>query len=81
MITNMKTITLLLTSVVALSSAGAADDSPNAESISNQDKSFNARMELFLKELNLTDEQKPKFLAIQKNDVREMGGVPRIARR
>ena len=66
MITKMKTITLLLISVVALSSAGAADDSPNAESISNQDKSFNARMELFLKELNLTDEQKPKFLAIQK---------------
>ncbi|WP_182864735.1 Spy/CpxP family protein refolding chaperone [Rhodopirellula sp. JC639] len=62
----MKTITLLLTSVVALSSAGAADDPPNAESISNQDQAFNARMEPFLKELNLTDEQKPKFLTIQK---------------
>ncbi|MCM2369077.1 Spy/CpxP family protein refolding chaperone [Aporhodopirellula aestuarii] len=62
----MKTITLILISVVALSSAGAADDPPNAESTSRQDKTFNARMEPFLKELNLSEKQKPEFLAIQR---------------
>lgn len=61
----MKT-NLLLTLLVALCSVAAAADSPNADSTGNQNKSFNARMEPFLKELNLTEEQKPKFLAIQK---------------
>lgn len=61
---NMKTNAMFLTSLFALISVATAEDPPNADS--NQDKSFNARMEPFLKELSLTDEQKPKFLAIQK---------------
>ncbi|MEL6897738.1 MAG: hypothetical protein AAFP90_16685, partial [Planctomycetota bacterium] len=61
---NMTTISLLLTGLFAISSFAAAEDPPNADS--NQDKSINARMKPFLKELNLTDEQKPKFLAIQR---------------
>ena len=63
---NMKTSTLLLTSVLALNSFAAAADAPKGDGPSNQDERFHARMEPFLKELNLTDEQKPKFLAIQK---------------
>lgn len=62
----MKTNCLLLISVVALCSVATASDAPDAGSASDSDKRFNARMEPFLKELNLTDEQKPKFLAIQK---------------
>lgn len=62
----MKTKCLLLTGLVALCSVAAAADSPNADRTGSEDKSFNARMEPFLKELNLTDEQKPKFLAIRK---------------
>lgn len=61
---NMKTNSLFLASVFALISVAAAEGRLNADS--KQDKSFNARMEPFLKELNLSDEQKPKFLAIQK---------------
>ena len=63
---NMKTSALLLTSMVALNSFAAAADTPKGDGPSNQDERFHARMEPFLKELNLTDEQKPKFLAIQK---------------
>lgn len=63
---EMKFTPLLLTSLFALSFSAAAAATPNAESPSNQDKRFNARMEPFLNELNLSDEQKPKFLAIQK---------------
>lgn len=63
---NMKINALLLASVVAMCSVAAAEDPANATNASNRDERFSARMESFLKELNLTDEQKPKFLAIQK---------------
>ena len=60
----IKTNAVFLLSLFALYSFAAAEDPPN--SASNQDRRFNARMEPFLKELSLTDEQKPKFLAIQR---------------
>ena len=63
---KMKPTCLILTSFLALSSVTAAADAPDADGPSNQDKWFKARMEPFLKELNLTEEQEPKFLAIQK---------------
>ena len=63
---NIKTIALLVASICVLSSVSAAEESPNADSPSNKDDRFNAQMEPFLTALNLTDEQKPKFLAIQK---------------
>lgn len=58
----MKTNCLLLTIVLAFGYLAPAADPPTADS----DKWFNTRMEPFLSELNLTDEQRPKFLAIQK---------------
>lgn len=64
---NKMTNALLLTGFLPLCCVAAAADPPNAERTSDQDKRFNTRMEPYLKELNLTDEQKPKFLAIQKS--------------
>ena len=63
---KMKTCVFLLNSIFALSSVSAAQKSPIADRPTNQDQRFNTWIEPFLKDLNLTEEQKPKFLAIQK---------------
>ena len=57
---------LLVTAVLALSTAAAATEAQDGDRSSGQDLQFNAWVAPFLKELNLMEEQKPKFLAIQK---------------
>ena len=75
---NMKTNALILASVVALCSVAAAEDPANANNASNRHERFSARMEPYLKELNLTDEQKPKFLAIQKEMTAKWAGFQKL---
>ena len=57
---------LLLTTVLALSTAAAAADTLDVDSPGSQDSQLNAWIAQFLEVLNLTEEQKPKFLAIQR---------------
>lgn len=63
---NIHTMTqaVFLISSITLSAIAVSEDSSHADS--NQNQSFNARMEPFLRELHLKNEQKPPFLAIHK---------------
>ena len=57
---------LLLAVVLVLGSAAAVAVAQDSDRPDGQDSQFNAWVAPFLKELNLTEKQEPKFLAIQK---------------